>query len=635
MLSLVFSYHHRHKPQMLTVSNITYRIGGRLILENATCAVQDNWKVGVVGPNGAGKSTLFKLITGELLLDSGTITLAERRTRGEVKQDIPEDDTQLIDIVLAADTERTALFKQAETEEDPYKIGDIYTRLEEIDAYAAPARAATILAGLGFKEEQLTMPISAFSGGWRMRVALAAALFQQPDFLLLDEPTNHLDLEAIMWLESYLMNYPKTVMIISHDRELLDKCIDHVIHVDNKKLTAYTGNYSTFERERAEKLIGQQKAHEKQSAQRAKMQAFVDRFKAKASKARQAQSRMKALEKMDIVDAVMADRTVKFTFPQPEELPPPIITINHADIGYAPGQPILRNIHERIDMDDRIALLGANGNGKSTLIKLIAGKLQPLAGDMLASNKLRIGYFSQHQTEELDMTDTPVSAMMRVMRKPETDVRGVLGRFGFSKPLSDNTIKSLSGGEKARLLFAMIAHNAPHMLLLDEPTNHLDMDTREALVQALNAYEGAVVIVSHDPSMIERVADRLWLVADGQVNDFDGDLDAYRQHIIEQRRNERRGGKGGAKAESGPSKKELKTALNEKKKAFPALYEAVEKAEKRVALLTRQKNTLEDDLTNATGKEIQELQFTHGKLSKELEQAEEAWLTAQAAFDNA
>ncbi len=617
---------------MLTVSNITYRIGGRLILENATCAVQDNWKVGVVGPNGAGKSTLFKLITGELHLDSGTITLAERRTRGEVKQDIPDDDTQLIDIVLAADTERTALFKQAETEEDPYKIGDIYTRLEEIDAYAAPARAATILAGLGFKEEQLTQPISAFSGGWRMRVALAAALFQQPDFLLLDEPTNHLDLEAIMWLENYLANYPKTLMIISHDRELLDKCIDHVIHVENKKLTAYTGNYSTFERERAEKLIGQQKAHEKQTAQRAKMQAFVDRFKAKASKARQAQSRMKALEKMDIVDAVMADRTVKFTFPQPEELSPPIVTINHADIGYTAGKPILTNIHERIDMDDRIALLGANGNGKSTLIKLIAGKLEPLKGDLLTSNKLRIGYFSQHQTEELDVTDTPVSAMMRVMKKPETDVRGVLGRFGFSKPLSDNTIKSLSGGEKARLLFAMIAHNAPHLLLLDEPTNHLDMDTREALVQALNSYTGAVVIVSHDPSMIERVADRLWLVADGKVNDFDGDLEAYRQHIIEQRRNERRGGN---KAEKGPSKKEQKAALAEKKKQHPALWEAAEQAEKRVTLLTRQKNQLEDDLTRATGKDAQELQFSHGKLLKELDAAEADWLEAQTAFDNA
>lgn len=617
---------------MLTVSNITYRIGGRLILENATCAVQDNWKVGVVGPNGAGKSTLFKLITGELLLDSGAITLAERRTRGEVKQDMPDDDTQLIDIVLAADVERTALFKQAETEEDPYKIGDIYTRLEEIDAYAAPARAATILAGLGFKEDQLTMPISDFSGGWRMRVALAAALFQQPDFLLLDEPTNHLDLEAIMWLESYLANYPKTLMIISHDRELLDKCIDHVIHVENKKLTAYTGNYSTFERERAEKLIGQQKAHEKQAAQRAKMQAFVDRFKAKASKASQAQSRMKALEKMDIVDAVMADRTVKFTFPQPEELSPPIVTINHADIGYTKGNPILHNIHERIDMDDRIALLGANGNGKSTLIKLIAGKLEPLTGEMLTSGKLRIGYFSQHQTEELDITDTPVSAMARVMKKPETEVRGVLGRFGFSKPLSDNTIKSLSGGEKARLLFAMIAHNAPHLLLLDEPTNHLDMDTREALVQALNAYTGAVVIVSHDPSMIERVADRLWLVADGKVNDFDGDLDAYRAHIIEQRRNERRGGN---KADKGPSKKEQKAALAEKKKQHPALWDAAENAEKRVTMLSRQKNQLEDDLTSASGKAAQELQFSHGKLAKELEAAEADWLDAQSAFDSA
>jgi ATP-binding cassette, subfamily F, member 3 len=621
---------------MLTIANLTYRIGGRLILENAAATVQDGWKVGVVGANGAGKSTLFKLITGELHADGGTINLSERRTLGEVKQDIPDDDTSLIDIVLAADKERAALFKQAETEEDPYAIADIYTRLEEIDAYAAPARASTILAGLGFKEDQIAMPISAFSGGWRMRVALAAALFQQPDFLLLDEPTNHLDLEAIMWLESYLVSYPKTVMIISHDRELLNVCVDHVLHVDNKKITAYTGNYNTFERERAEKMAGQQKLHEKQMAQKAHMQAFVDRFKAKASKARQAQSRLKALEKMDIVDAVMADRAVKFTFPQPEDLPPPIVTINHADIGYSRDKPILTNIHERIDMDDRIALLGANGNGKSTLIKLIAGKLDPLSGEMLSSNKLRIGYFSQHQTEELDMNDTPVTAMARVLRgKAESDVRGVLGRFGFSKPLSDNTIKTLSGGEKARLLFAMISYNAPHMLLLDEPTNHLDMDTREALVQALNAYEGAVVIVSHDPSMIERVADRLWLVADGAVHPFDGDLEAYRQHIITQRRNERRGNKsekGGG--QSGPSKKELKAALAEKKKQHPQLWNAVEETEKRVTKLTGQKNQLEDDMTRE-GADIQGLQLSYGKLLRELESAEADWLDAQTAFDNA
>ncbi|MFZ2620357.1 MAG: ABC-F family ATP-binding cassette domain-containing protein, partial [Alphaproteobacteria bacterium] len=391
---------------MLTIENITYRVAGRLILEDASASVQNNWKVGVVGPNGAGKSTLFKIIMGTLAADGGKVHLSDKLNIGWVKQDMPDESMTLLDVVLAADAERTRLLKQSETEQDAYKLGEVYERLIEIDAYAAPARASTILAGLGFKEEQLGLPMSDFSGGWRMRVALAAVLFQAPDVLLLDEPTNHLDLEAIMWLENYLANYPKTLLIISHDREILNKCIDHVIHVENRKLTAYTGNYDTFEKERAERLMSQQKLHEKQMAQRAHMQSFVDRFKAKASKARQAQSRMKALEKMSIVDAVMADRTIKFHFPQPDNLAPPVISIDHAAIGYAANKPILRDVHERIDMDDRIALLGANGNGKSTFMKLLAAKLLPLKGEIYRNPKLRIGYFSQHQEEELDLSDT-------------------------------------------------------------------------------------------------------------------------------------------------------------------------------------------------------------------------------------
>ena len=351
---------------MLTIQNVTYRVGGRLILEDASASVMPGRRVGVVGANGAGKSTLFKLITGELLADGGSISLSDRYTLGYVRQDIGDLTMPLLEVVLAADVERTALFKEAETAEDPYRIGEIYTRLDEIDAYAAPARASSILAGLGFKEEQLQEPLGSFSGGWRMRVALAGALFRQPDVLLLDEPTNHLDLEAIMWLEAYLANYPRTLLIISHDRELLNACITHVLHVENKKIMPYTGNYNTFERERAEKLVSQQKLHEKQTAMRAHMQAFVDRFKAKASKAKQAQSRLKALEKMDVVDAVMADRGIKFNFPQPEELSPPILTVQMADVGYVAGAPVLHKVDERIDMDDRIALLGANGNGPNS-----------------------------------------------------------------------------------------------------------------------------------------------------------------------------------------------------------------------------------------------------------------------------
>ena len=530
---------------MLTIQNLTYKIGARTILDNCSLNVMDSWKVGVVGANGAGKSTLFKLIAGELQAAGGSISMPARQRFAMVRQDMPETDDALLDVVLAAHTEMAQLWADSLTETDPDKLGDIYHRLDELDAYSAPAKAATLLTGLGFKDSQLTEPFSSFSGGWRMRVALASVLFLEPDFLLLDEPTNHLDLEAIMWLETYLASYPHSMMVISHDRDLLNKCIDHVIHVDKQALTLYTGNYDTFEKERAARLGVQQKMFEKQQAQRAHMQAFVDRFKATASKASQAQSRVKALEKMDIVDAVMAERAIKFTFPNPDKISSPMLSINRADIGYVEGQPILRGINENVDFDDRIALLGANGNGKSTLIKLIAGKLGVLKGDIVRSPKLRIGYFSQHQTDELDMDATPFIEMMRMMRDKgveikESVVRAKLGAFGFGRDLADNKISALSGGEKARLLFAFMSFDAPHLLLLDEPTNHLDMDAREALVQALNAYEGAIVIVSHDPTMVERVADRLWLVKDGKCNDFHGDLEDYRKFTIQQRRDEKK-----------------------------------------------------------------------------------------------
>ena len=632
---------------MLSISNLTYRIGGRLIFENAGATVLEGWKVGLVGPNGAGKSTLFKLIAGELHADGGEISLPEKHSFGMVRQDIPDDDTPLLDIVLAADTERTELLKAAEEESvkedmDAERLSDIYTRLSDIDAYAAPARAATILSGLGFKESDLQQPIRSFSGGWRMRVALAAALFRQPDFLLLDEPTNHLDLEAVMWLESYLASYPKTLMVISHDRELLNKCIDHVLHVENKELKAYTGTYDMFERERAERMSNQQKLHEKQMAQKQKMEAFIARFKAKASKATQAQSRLKALEKMDIVDAVMADRSFRFNFPRVEELPPPLLTINHADVGYVAGAPVIRGVHERLDMDDRIALLGANGNGKSTLIKLIAGRLEPLAGEVQKSSKLRIGYFSQHQADELDLEETPYQALARLMAgKKEADVRAKLGQFGFGKELADNRIGNLSGGEKARLLFAFMCHHAPHVLLLDEPTNHLDMDAREALVQALNNYEGTVIIVSHDPSMVERVADRLWLVADGQCRPFDGDLSDYRRHVMEQRRKEKRENKSAAKAAeanaqpAGPSKEE-KAA---RKKKYPELFKQVEQAEKTLANLNSKRKKLETEMAAPTfydnADKAQDTQHAYGQLLKQIDEQEATWLSAQEAYDTA
>jgi ATP-binding cassette subfamily F protein 3 len=619
---------------MLNISNLTYRIGGRTILDGCNANVMDGWRVGVVGLNGAGKSTLFKLISGELHNDGGTISLSAKQKMGQVRQDIPETDDALIDVVLAANTEMAQLWKDAETEQDPNKIADIYQALADMDAYAAPAKAATLLTGLGFKEAQLNEPFSSFSGGWQMRVMLAAVLFIEPDFLLLDEPTNHLDLEAIMWLENYLMSYPHTMMIISHDRELLNKCTDHIIHVDKQQLTIYGGNYDAFEKERALRTGLQQKMFEKQQAERAHMQAFIDRFKAKASKAAQAQSRVKAMEKMDLVDAVIASRAIKFNFPNPDKIPSPMLSIQKADIGYVAGKPILRSVHENIDRDDRIALLGANGNGKSTLMKLIAGKLDIMSGEMFRSGKLRIGYFSQHQTDELDVDSTPYIEMMRLMQKTtpevtEPKVRAKLGAFGFSRDLADNKISALSGGEKARLLFAFMSFDAPHLLLLDEPTNHLDIDAREALVQALNNYEGAVVIVSHDPTMVERVADRLWLIKDGKCSNFEGDLEDYRAFTIQSRREERSAEKkAAAKAKAEPVQDISPKNLTELKKK-------ADKAEKMIAELSKEKETLEAAmathdfyLDNAKALTVQK---EYERVVAELARQEEIWLEAQAA----
>ncbi|GJL85920.1 MAG: glycosyl transferase family 1 [Micavibrio sp.] len=610
---------------MLTVSDLTYKIGARTILDECDVTIMDNWKVGVVGLNGAGKSTLFKLIAGELTPDGGTVEMNAKQRMGMVRQDIPEVETSLLDLVLEAHKEMADLWKQTETEEDPNKIADIYQRLSDMDAYSAPSKASRLLTGLGFTEEQLSEPFSSFSGGWRMRVALAAALFVEPEILLLDEPTNHLDLEAIMWLENYLASYPHTLLIISHDREVLNKCIDHVIHVDRQKIKMYTGNYDTFERERAEALGVQKKMHEKQQTERAHMQKFVDRFRAQANKARQAQSRIKALERMDIVDAVISDRAVHFTFPNPKEISSPMISIDKADIGYTEGEPILNNVYENIDHDDRIALLGANGNGKSTLIKLIADKLQPMNGEVRRSNKLRIGYFSQHQTEELDVSSTPYQEMLTLMRKSipdvkEPKVRAKLGAFGFSKELADNRISSLSGGEKARLLFAFMSFDAPHLLLLDEPTNHLDIDAREALVQALNNYEGAIVIVSHDPNMVERVADRLWVVRDGGCHHFDGDLEDYRNFTMQARRDQRKKDK----------EKKDKSPVKTKPTANPQI---IEKLEKKIAKLEAQKTELET-LMSAEGFYSQpnidtaKIQETHTKVTADLVAAETEWMAA-------
>ncbi len=601
---------------MLTIQDLTYRVGGRTLLDKASLSIGAGQRVGLVGPNGIGKSTLFKLIAKELMADGGDINIVRNATVGWVKQDLPEDDTKLIDVVLAADVERSSLLLEAETVEDPERMAYIYTRLDEISAYDAPARAATILSGLGFDAKAQERPISDFSGGWRMRVALAATLFRQPNLLMLDEPTNHLDFEAMIWLENYLMRYKETLLIISHDREILNKTVTHILHMEDKKLNAYTGTYDEFERRRAERLLNQSALRDKQLKQKAHMQKFVDRFGATASKARQAQSRLKAIQKMDIVDAVMADRVTAFVFPEPEPLRSPLITLDYVDAGYETGKPILKKLNLRIDMDDRIALLGANGNGKSTLVKLLAGNLSPQLGEIHKSGKLKVGYFAQFQTDELDVTLTPYQTMQQVMKTlPEPRVRAVLGKFGFDKDKADTKVGECSGGEKARLLFCLMSYHAPHIMLLDEPTNHLDMDAREALMQALNNYTGAVILVSHDPHLVENVADRLWLVADGTCVPYEDDIEAYKKLVVQQRKREREG-----------SKEESRRAKKEKKSLSPEQQTA--KLEEALAKATAERDAVENELvvcsTSGDAKQLKRLNDTYSRLQTQEEAAQQA-----------
>jgi ATP-binding cassette subfamily F protein 3 len=514
---------------VLTISDLTIRVAGRPLLDGAALQIDTGRKIGLVGRNGAGKSTLLKAITRELAPDGGEIRLAARARMTHVAQEAPGGPQSLLDTVLAADTERATLLARLETDADPHHQAEIHERLIAIRADSAPARAAIVLAGLGFDAAKQARAVGEFSGGWRMRVALAQALFLEPDLLLLDEPTNHLDLEAALWLEGWLQRFSGAALIVSHDRGMLDRCVDSIAHLDKQKITLYPGGYSNFVRIRTERAAQQQAQNEKIAAQRAHMQAYVDRFRAQASKARQAQSRLKALEKLPAIEAVVEDHATSFAFPTPEELAPPVLTVSNTVIGYD-GVPILKNLNFRLDQDDRIALLGANGNGKSTLAKFLAGRMKPIEGTGFRSPRLKVGYFAQHQTEELDMDGTPLLHMQRAMPKATvTQARGQLARFGLDAERADTRVSSLSGGEKARLLLALCTRDAPQLLILDEPTNHLDIDAREALVRALADFGGAVILITHDPHLVELAADRLWLVADGTVKSFDGDLEEYRQ----------------------------------------------------------------------------------------------------------
>ncbi|ADO42782.1 putative ABC transporter, fused ATPase subunits [Ketogulonicigenium vulgare Y25] len=518
---------------MLKISDISYFVEGRPLFESTSAVIPTGHKVGLVGRNGAGKTTLFKLIKGELTLDSGLIEIPKGARIGGVSQEVPGNEVSLLDTVIAADTERADLMAESETATDPHRIGEIQTRLADIDAWSAEARASNILRGLGFTDEEQRMPCSAFSGGWRMRVALAGVLFSAPDLLLLDEPTNYLDLEGALWLEAYLVKYPHTVLIVSHDRELLNRSVNGILHLDERKLTYWSGPYDQFVRQRAEQRAVQTAAAKKQDARRAHLQKFVDRFRAKASKAKQAQSRIKLLEKMETIRSPEEAAATVFSFPEPEELSPPIIATEGVSVGYG-DHIVLRNLNLRIDQDDRIALLGRNGEGKSTLSKLLSDRLPAIGGKIARSNKLRIGFFAQHQVDELFIDETPIQHLQRVRPgEHQSRLRARLAGFGLMADQAETLVGKLSGGQKARLSLLLATIDAPHLLILDEPTNHLDIESREALVEALTAYSGAVILVSHDMHLLSMVADRLWLVKGGAVRPYDEDLDAYRRLLLE------------------------------------------------------------------------------------------------------
>ncbi len=615
---------------MLHINGLTYRIGGRLLLEEASVAVPEGHKVGIVGRNGVGKSTLFRLILGEIPSESGTVTMPRNARIGTVAQEAPGGPESLIATVLAGDAELTALTAEAETATDPHRIAEIQMRLADIDAHSAVARAATILSGLGFSDEAQAGPCSALSGGWRMRVALAAALFAKPDVLLLDEPTNYLDLEGAVWLKSFIRDYPHTIVLISHDRELLNEAVSYILHLERGKLTLYQGNYDSFERQRREKQALTVKLKKKQEDQRKHMMDFVERFRAKATKARQAQSRLKALAKLEPIAELVEDHVAPFFFPNPEKaIAPPLVKWDKVSVGYAENKPVLKNITLRLDPDDRIALLGSNGNGKSTFAKLLCGKLAALGGEMKSPARLTVGYFAQHQLDEVSPERTPYSYFAELMPdEPESKRRAKLGAYGFGASLADSRCDTLSGGEKARLLFALAAFHAPHILVLDEPTNHLDVDSREALIMAINDYEGAVILISHDRHIIETCADTLWLVNDGTVKPFDGDMEDYVRLVLEKARQTRRAEKAAA------AKPVTEAPKDSPRPSAAAIQKAVEKLDKRMEEIRGKIAILDQALSDAAiysedPRKAGDFTRLRAKLASDLEELENQWLEAQ------
>ncbi len=618
---------------MLVLKDITVRLGGRTILDGASAALPPRGRIGLIGRNGAGKSTLVRVIAGLLDPDAGSAEMPRNARLGYIAQETPGGTATPFETVLAADAERTALLEEAEHSHDGDRLGEIHERLNAIGAHSAPSRAARILVGLGFDEELQHRALDSLSGGWRMRVALASLLFSEPDLLLLDEPSNHLDLEAVLWLEDFLKSYPATILIVSHERDFLNNVVDHILHLERGGLTLYPGGYDAFERQRAERQAQLASAREKQLTERAKLQDYVARNSARTATAKQAQSRAKALARMQPIAALIDDPSLSFDFPQPDELRPPLITLDMASVGYD-ETPVLQRLNLRLDPDDRIALLGRNGNGKTTLARLLAAQLKPMDGGMAATARMRVGYFTQYQVEELRSDDTPLDHMTRLMKdqKPAA-VRAQLGRFGFSGDKATTRVGKLSGGERARLALALITREAPHMLILDEPTNHLDVDAREALVQALNAYRGAVVIVSHDRHMLEATADRLVLVHDGTAQDYDGSIDDYIALVLAGE------GKPAGKSEKG-NRKEARRLAAEAREKGASLRKRAKQSEAELARLTAMRSAIERAMFDPSAAEailrgltMTDLMKRRGEVERKIQAAEEAWLEASEAME--
>jgi len=620
---------------MLTISGLTYRIGGRTLIDAAGVQMPDGAKIGLVGRNGAGKSTLLDLIRGALQPDAGDIHLPRGHRIGFLAQEAPGGAGTPLDTVLAADEERAVLLAEREAGAAPTRAAEIETRLDEIGAAAAPARAARILAGLGLDAAMQAAPLSELSGGWRMRVALAAVLFAEPDLLLLDEPTNHLDLEAALWLERFLHRYRHSFILVSHDRQLLNAAPHSILHLDTGKLALYSGNFDAFLRARREMLARQRALAQRQEQQRRHMQEFVDRFRYKASKARQAQSRLKALARLEPV-AVAADTPpVTLRLPEPAVLRPPLIALDRVSAGYVPGKPVLSRLDLRLDPDDRVALLGANGNGKTTLARLLAGRLAPLSGEVTRAPKLGVGFFAQHQIEEMRPEASAFDHLAKLMpHSPPEAVRTRLGGFGFGQDKALVPVGDLSGGERARLNLALVTYDEPSLLILDEPTNHLDMETREALVAALAEYSGAVVLVSHDWHLVELVADRLWLVADGTARPFEGDLEAYRA-VLE--RGDAEDDRSSAVSAS-DGRRAARREAAQRRLALEPLRRQARAAETAMARLTAEIRSLDEQLANADtyngdGTALTDALKRRAELARRIADAETEWLAAAEAIE--